>query len=242
MAKVTPILLSTLLLIAIGCIIFLIFQLQNVYRHYKEVRLNPIQQAVLPSNIATGGIFMFGDSRIEQWSPLPLLGEETLYNAGISGETTAQMRYRYASDVLQYEPALVVIQAGINDLTGAAVHNMADSDRYVTEVIDNLRSFTRQAESQGAKVVLMTIIEPTQLSLQKRLLWSPRLFSYVSQVNKALFRMAEEIDTVQLLDTNRVLQDAEGKWRENVNADALHLTAEGYQLLNRALEQIVQEK
>ena len=64
-------------------------------------------------------VFM-GNSITEGWSTLqPEFFEGKSYiNRGISGQTTPQMLIRFRQDVIDLQPKLVVILAGINDIAG----------------------------------------------------------------------------------------------------------------------------
>ena len=64
-------------------------------------------------------VFM-GNSITEGWSTLqPQFFEGKPYiNRGISGQTTPQMLIRFRQDVIDLQPKLVVILAGINDIAG----------------------------------------------------------------------------------------------------------------------------
>ncbi|OGV83604.1 MAG: hypothetical protein A3K19_07805 [Lentisphaerae bacterium RIFOXYB12_FULL_65_16] len=119
-----------------------------------------------------GGIITFGDSTT---APRPgsvkkvysvRVGEVlqssgsslAVYNAGIGGNTTADARKRFAKDVLQYKPKLIVMQFGIND---AAVDVWktppATASRVpLAEYEANLRAMIAEAAKENAKVILMT--------------------------------------------------------------------------------------
>ena len=119
---------------------------------------------------ATRTLVTFGDSTTAPRGELTvyaeLLQEElTLHglpvpviNAGVGGNNTSQARARFARDVVDRDPDVVVIQFGIND---AAVDVWKDPPRTTPRVgvetyVDNLRHFVRTLRSQGAEVVLMT--------------------------------------------------------------------------------------
>lgn len=89
-------------------------------------------------------------------------------NAGVGGHTTDQGRKRFQTDVLAHQPAVVVIQFGIND---AAVDVWKDPPATIPRVSledyeANLRYFVAELKKAGAQIVLMT---PNPLRWTKRL-------------------------------------------------------------------------
>ncbi len=91
-----------------------------------------------------------------------------VHSAGNEGETTVHARQRFQKEVLNEQPAVVVIQFGIND-------SMADvwlippttTPRTPLAVFEeNIRFFVKECRAVGASVILMT---PQQVR------WTPKL-------------------------------------------------------------------
>ena len=87
-------------------------------------------------------VFM-GNSITEGWSTLqPDFFEGKPYiNRGISGQTTPQMLIRFRQDVIDLQPKLVLILAGINDIAG----NTGPSN--VTMITNNIMSMAELAKT-----------------------------------------------------------------------------------------------
>ena len=98
-------------------------------------------------------VFM-GNSITEGWSTLqPEFFEGKPYiNRGISGQTTPQMLIRFRQDVIDLQPKLVVILAGINDIAG----NTGPSN--VTMITNNIMSMAELAKSNNIKVIISSIL------------------------------------------------------------------------------------
>ena len=120
-------------------------------------------------------------------------------NAGVGGNNTNLARARFAQDVLDHDPDMVVIQFGIND---AAVDVWKDPPKTTPRVdvgtyVDNLRYFVRTLRSQGADVMLMT---PNPLrwtpSLKKRYGRPPYDADDVDGFNVLLSRYAQMVREV----------------------------------------------
>jgi lysophospholipase L1-like esterase len=62
-----------------------------------------------------GRVVFLGDEITENWGPEFFPGKPYV-NRGITRQTTAQMLVRFRQDVISLKPAVVVIQAGTNDL------------------------------------------------------------------------------------------------------------------------------
>lgn len=73
----------------------------------------------------------------------------TFVGAGVAGNTSTDMRNRFARDVIAKNPTVVTINAGVNDIRFAFP---AHYDTYR----ENVNDMVRQAKAAGAKVVLMT--------------------------------------------------------------------------------------
>ncbi|WP_162239814.1 GDSL-type esterase/lipase family protein [Arthrobacter sp. Leaf137] len=70
------------------------------------------------------------------------------FNAGISGEDTTQMRARWAADVAAYNPTVLHILGGTNDITGG----LSDAT-----TLANLQWMTREGKKLGCLVFIGTI-------------------------------------------------------------------------------------
>lgn len=182
-------------------------------------------------------IALFGDSRIASWNPAPRAEGYDLVNRGIGGETTAQMVYRFQSDVLALRPKIVIIQAGINDLVTAGLAPAAEA-RVFENTVANLWSMVDQAKSSGSHVILLTIIPPAEPGILRRFVWSDRIALLVAQANHRLATLHAP-PLVHVIDTQRALQTAPGVWKPDVILDTLHLTPAGYAELNNAVVRVL---
>src|SRR5262245_30534355 len=78
------------------------------------------ENAALPAAPANRVIFL-GDSITELWGKKSAFFPGQPYlNRGIAGQTTAQMLIRFRQDVIDLQPAVVIIQGGLADIAGFA--------------------------------------------------------------------------------------------------------------------------
>lgn len=188
-------------------------------------------------------------------SDLPKKGMKVdLINAGIGGNTTEDARGRFAKDVLDRHPDVVVIQFGINDSaidvwqTPPATHPRVTIDRYTS----NLEYFVVTLQKQECKVILMT---PNPIR------WTPSLkkkygkppyrpnapdgFNVILQTYAEGVREVAQKNKVLLVDVYAAFQ-AYGKGKshsfDELLLDGMHPNDKGHRLVaNLLLKEILSE-
>src|SRR5215217_834379 len=98
-------------------------------------------------------VFM-GNSITEAWAPrfATMFPGKPYIGRGISGQTSPQMLVRFRQDVVALRPAVVVINAGVNDIAG----NTGSSTLEMIE--DNIASMADIARANGIRVVLASVL------------------------------------------------------------------------------------
>ncbi len=97
-----------------------------------------------------GRVVFLGDEITENWGPEFFLGKPYL-NRGITRQTAAQMLVRFRQDVISLQPAVVVIQAGTNDLASV----MGPSTEGT--MAEHFMSMVELAKAHNIKVVLASV-------------------------------------------------------------------------------------
>jgi lysophospholipase L1-like esterase len=110
-------------------------------------------QVHAPARGETRVLFM-GDSITDGWGRKygRFFPGKPYVNRGISGQTTPQMLIRFWPDVIDLQPAVVVILAGTNDIAG----NTGPMTLEQTE--DNLMSMAELAQAHKIRVVLASLL------------------------------------------------------------------------------------
>ncbi len=98
-----------------------------------------------------------------------------VFNASISGETTAGGRSRLPALLRTHQPAVVVIALGAND----ALRGLP-----LTHTSDNLRAIARESRAAGARVLLLGIDVPPNFGERFRQDFR-RLFTEIAQAEQA---------------------------------------------------------
>ncbi len=107
----------------------------------------------LPSAHEKRVVFM-GNSITQGWAKFwddYFLGKPYI-NRGIGGQTSPQMLARFRADVINLNPAVLVLLSGANDIAG----NTGPSTLEMIE--DNIASMAELANSHGIKVVLCSLL------------------------------------------------------------------------------------
>jgi lysophospholipase L1-like esterase len=175
-------------------------------------------------------VVLMGNSITEAWSWVhPEFFENKLYvNRGISGQTTPQMLIRFRQDVVELNPTVVVILAGINDIAG----NTGPST--LEMILNNIKSMIEIAQANNIKVVLCSVLPANRFN------WQPKKqpADDVIQLNKMIKAYADE-NTIPYVDYYSAMVDDEKGLRIELGEDGVHPNAEGYKIMAPILEEIL---
>ncbi len=205
------------------------------------VRLDPIGLDVFAKDRATPAaadrpvLVLFGDSRAAMWVS-PDLPEYRVLNRGIGYQTTAQILLRVDADVVSLHPAVVVLEAGVNDLKAIAEFPERRAE-IVASCEANLRRIVDRCHAAGSTVVLVSVFRIGDVAAWRRPFWSADVDTSVLEVNAFLRTLADA--TTLFLDADPVLDDESGRIRQAFQKDHLHLVPPAYAALDDRLVQIV---
>jgi lysophospholipase L1-like esterase len=168
-------------------------------------------------------VVFYGDSITDAWGRAPgttFFPGKPYVNRGISGQTTAQMLVRFQQDVIDLQPAAVVILAGTNDIagnTGLATPAMIE---------DNVRAMTTLAQCAGIRVILASVLPTTDYP------WHPGLqpAGKIRALNDWLKTYAASHGATYL-DYYSALANADGGMDPKLASDGVHPTPAGYAIM-----------
>jgi lysophospholipase L1-like esterase len=135
-----------------------------------------------------------------------------IVNAGINGDSTDGMNWRFAQDVAAEKPNFVIVWAGLNDLFAGR------SPSKVFERIAELYERCHGIDASPIGCALTPVEEP-------------------DQVNEAIVALNELIkghcqdEGIHFVDLYGATTDASGRLRRELSNDSAHLTTEGYRLV-----------
>ncbi|MCR1025951.1 SGNH/GDSL hydrolase family protein [Cellulophaga baltica] len=182
-------------------------------------------------------VFM-GDSITQGWLDYgcPELFKNYPYiNRGISGQTTPQMLLRFRTDVLNLQPKIVVILAGINDIAG----NTGPSTLKMIQ--DNIISMVQLAQANSIKVILSSILPADRFT------WQPGInpADAVIQMNEFLKTYAKNHRCYYLDYYSSLVNESKGMI-ERYSEDGVHPTIAGYKVMTplvlEAINEVVQKQ
>jgi lysophospholipase L1-like esterase len=146
-------------------------------------------------------------------------------NRGVNGERSDEIRARFARDVLDAAPRVVVVIAGVNDIY---------QGRGATDVQRELEAMYIDARAAGIAVVAGTIIPYNTAR--------PRDNAEMRSVNAWIRGYAAAHDReVVFCDTRAAVADPAAADRLIESPDDLHPSPRGYRLMAEALEPAIAE-
>ncbi len=176
-------------------------------------------------------VFM-GNSITEGWKRIDssFFNGRPYINRGISGQTTPQMLVRFRQDVINLDPAAVVILAGINDIAG----NTGPSTLEMIE--DNLASMAELALSNGIKVVICSVLPAYDFP------WRPGLqpAEKVGSLNKWIRDYTEKKGLIYVDFFSPMADDRKGL-KPVYSSDGVHPNLEGYRVMDPLVEKAIQD-
>ena len=171
-------------------------------------------------------VFM-GNSITEGWSNLypEFFTGKPYVNRGISGQTTPQMLVRFRADVIDLDPAVVVILAGTNDIAGNT------GPMTLEEILGNIISMAELARANGVEVVLCSVQPAYDYS------WKPGLNPNVKipALNVMIKKYADS-NGIVYLDYFTPLADDRNGMQEKYSSDGVHPNKLGYEVMGPLAE------
>ncbi len=169
--------------------------------------------------IAPGDVVLLGDSLTEWADWVALLGDASLRNRGIAGDTVEGVQRRL-DPIIAARPRMIVLMIGINDLLNSATPQAVLAGLRV--LIARIR-----AEAPATRLLVLSLlpVEPHAIGVRH----NPR----VAAVNSGLAPIAREAGA-EWLDLWPLLGGDAGLDRR-YTYDGLHLNGEGYGVWAEAL-------
>lgn len=166
-------------------------------------------------------VFM-GNSITEGWGNImPQFFTENPYiNRGISGQTTPQMLLRFRQDVIDLEPAAVVILAGTNDIAG----NTGPST--LKMIVDNIQSMAEIARANDIKVIISSVLPAYDFPWRPGLEPAPKVVA----LNQMLKDYCQ-INNFVYLDYFTPMADQRNGLKAAYGDDGIHPNLAGYQVM-----------
>jgi len=170
-------------------------------------------------------VFM-GNSITQGWLSMrpEFFQEHGFINRGIGGQTTPQMLLRFRQDVIDLNPRIVVILAGINDIA----ENTGPIS--LTEIADNIESMVQLAQANGVVPVICSVLPANSFPWRQRTDPTEK----VIELNGLLKQMAITYK-LPYVDYYSAMVDAQKGLRSDWGYDPVHPNEAGYAVMEPLL-------
>lgn len=177
-----------------------------------------------------GGVVFFGDSLTECYPIKRCFPEiENKYNCGIGGAVAEELLWVVDEAVVKYDPALVVLMVGINDLGNTVMSSPREIARNVKNVIDLIRGNCPQT-----KVLLYSTLPCIEALRSYHQVPGIRSNDFSHMIFSEYQELILDGQT-ELLDVFPAFVDETGEARRELYVDGLHLNDAGYDRLTELL-------
>ncbi len=178
-------------------------------------------------------VFM-GNSITDNWAKFhpEFFNENGFVGRGISGQTTPQMLIRFRQDVVNNNPAAVVILAGTNDIAGNTGYSSLEM------IMDNLKGMCEIAKANKIKPILCSVLPAYQYSWKK----SVKPNELIPQLNAMIKEYAQK-NKITYVDFFTPLVDNtpgnENGLPLKYSKDGVHPNMEGYKIMEEIILKVL---
>lgn len=188
--------------------------------------------SILPKKSGEKRIILMGDSITEFWLKIhPDFFEGKPYlDRGISGQTTPQMLIRFRPDIINLQPDVVVILAGVNDIAGNTGPTTPE------KILGNIMSMVELAKVNKIKVILCAVLPANDFY------WRPnnKAAETIIQLNQLIQSYAKQ-QHVPYVDYHTAMADTKNGLPKEYSNDGVHPNLKGYQTMEPLLEKAIQQ-
>ncbi len=179
-------------------------------------------------------VVFYGDSITDGWKLAQFFPDKPFVNRGIGGQTTAQMLVRMFPDVIDLQPAAMILLAGTNDIA------RNNGPQTLTMIEENFQAIAELAQGHGIKVILCSLTPVSDYTPRPQTVRRPP--ADILKLNAWLKEYAAKTHSTYV-DYHSAVADDRGLLRQGLSEDGLHPNAKGYELMapaaQRAIDQVL---
>ena len=207
------------------------------YYQLREGQLQRILSIIQQTKIALeGGVIFFGDSITEMYNIEHYYQDISIkYNCGVGGATSNELLWICDEAVIKYQPKVVVMMIGINDLGHTVMLSPKDIANYVKSIIDLIRG-----NLPDTQILLLSTL-PCVESLRD---YHHVLGIRCNDLVKMIYIQYQELildNKTTLINVFDEFIDENNEAKTKYYQDGLHLNERGYQKLTSLIEKKIQD-
>ena len=196
---------------------------------FRGVWKNRRSSWLVEKNIADKGSIVFlGDSITQGWGEdfKGLFGNLKVVNRGISGDTSRGLLLRLQQDVIDLDPAAVVLMIGANDLAEKAKADV---------IFSNVKSIIKRLKSHSSKMPIV-LCETFPCAPDDY-----RPVKEIKRVNQFYFEEWSEDSQVKIAKTYSLFAGGDGASLPKYMPDRVHPNLQGYEVWAREMKKVFEE-
>jgi lysophospholipase L1-like esterase len=179
-------------------------------------------------------VIFFGDSITDAWPLDQYFPGKGYINRGIGGQTTSQMLVRFRQDVIDLQPAAVVILAGTNDIAGNT------GPIAIQDIEANYATLAEMARAHKIRVVFSSVLPVHDCTPQSQLMFAQRSPAKILELNGWLKNYCAANGPIYL-DYFSSTVDEKGLLKKDLALDGLHPNDAGYRIMAPLAEAAIQQ-
>ena len=169
-------------------------------------------------------VVFYGDSITDAWHLDESFPGKGYINRGIGGQTTSQMLVRFRQDVIDLQPAVVVVLAGTNDIAGnTGPISLADIEA-------NYATLAEQAHLHGIRLIFSSVTPVHDYTPESQYPFATRDPAKILALNSWLKNYCAANGLIYL-DYFSAMVDQRGLLKKDLAQDGLHPNLAGYQVM-----------
>lgn len=197
-------------------------------------RYRAANEALTPPKPGEKRVLFFGDSITDAWHLDQYFPGKGYLNRGIGGQTTSQMLVRFRQDVIDLQPAVVVILAGTNDIAGNT------GPISVQDIEANYATLAEMARAHHIRVVFSSVMPVHDYTPQSQDFFAQRSPAKILALN-AWLKDYSAAHGLVYLDYFIAMLDGQELLKKDLALDGLHPNDAGYKIMAPLAEAAIQQ-
>jgi lysophospholipase L1-like esterase len=179
-------------------------------------------------------VVFFGDSITDIWKLDESFPGKHYINRGIGGQTTPQMLVRFRPDVIDLQPAVVVVLAGTNDIAGNT------GDETLEQIEGDYATMAELAKVHRIRLVFASVMPINNYNPRALSFFLQRSPEKILQLNAWLKKYCADNGLVYL-DYFSAMVDGRGMLKAGLTEDGLHPNGAGFAVMAPLAEAAIEK-